>query len=183
MTSENGQTTPVPPSSRLAWLARVPWGGTLAGLIGVVIATFMSGCCGGAPSHSCMFTPPMMDAGAMDSSADANLACGFETCTPGRTFCCFQRSPPSLACIPVGQICQGQSDTCSGDADCQPGTGQHCCGLLATSQLQCQASCPGGLSDGTIRVCRSSAECPPDRPTCGQVQINGQILPACVTSF
>jgi hypothetical protein len=102
--------------------------------------------------------------------------CGFETCATG-TSCCLKHNPPSLTCIPNDQPCDDQPP-CAGDSDCQQG--QHCCEIVSAQQVQCVDSCPGALSDGTVRICQSSAECPPDRPNCGQVQINSRTLPACV---
>jgi len=148
----------------------------MACAIGAAIATSMSGCCGGAPSHACMFTP-QMDASQMDSSPDMGEVCGLDTCAPGRTYCCLKHNPTSLTCIPVSQTCD---DTpCSGDSDCPSGAGLHCCEVASTHQVQCLASCPGDLTDGTIRLCSRSQECPPDKPTCGQVQVNNQTRQAC----
>jgi hypothetical protein len=151
----------------------------MACAVGAAIATSMSGCCGGAPSHSCMFS--QMDAAPMDSTPDMGEVCGFDTCVPGRTYCCLKHNPTSLTCIPLSQTCDDMP--CSSDSDCQAGSGLHCCEVVSTHQVQCMASCSGDLTDGTIRICSSSQECPPDKPTCGTVQVNNQTRQACVVGF
>jgi hypothetical protein len=142
------------------------------------IATAMSGCCGSSPTHGCKFVHGS-DASA-DTSADVNVPCGFQICEPGVTTCCLQQSPPLVSCIPIDQICMGQSASCAGDKDCPSGSGLHCCGIIATAQIQCQADCSGALSDGTIRVCQADGECPPERPTCGQIIVGSQKVYACL---
>jgi hypothetical protein len=159
-------------------------GGGLAGLVivaGAVIMAQMSGCCGGAPTHGCKFIE-VSDA-AMDSAMDAMLPCGFEICVPGQTTCCLEaRSEPPLKCIPLTAVCQGQSANCSGDQDCPVGSGQHCCGTIATMTIRCQADCPPDFSHGggTARVCRTNQECPSDFPTCGAITISSQTLYVCL---
>jgi hypothetical protein len=152
--------------SRLALI-----GGTLAALLSFVAAgilTQMSGCCGAAPTHGCKFIE-IMDA-AMDSPPfDGMPPCGLQICEPGVTACCFEpENDVPLRCIPVGGVCKGlMSASCSGDRDCPAGAGLHCCGMIDTLSIQCQAVCSGNYPvDQTARICRSDAECPPDRPHC-----------------
>jgi hypothetical protein len=141
-------------------------------LAGAAIATWMSGCCGGPPAHKCSFVE-VSDA-AMDASPDVSVPCGFEICQPGKTTCCFQEM--AFMCIPIGAPCKGQSSMCSGDDDCG---GAHCCAIVQEMQISCQPFCPGATTDGTVRVCRTSSECPPAWPYCSQSIINRQPVRAC----
>jgi hypothetical protein len=150
----------------------------VAAALGAAIAAFVSGCCGGAPTHGCMFTESSKDAGS-DSSTDAGESCGLETCVPGQTYCCLDTDPISLMCIPIGQVCKGMSAMCAGDQDCTPGAGLHCCGQLDTGMIQCQADCSGDITDNTVRICRTSAECPATHPYCGQITVSQIPVYAC----
>jgi hypothetical protein len=158
-------------------------GGALVAMIsfaGAGIVTQMSGCCGGAPTHGCKFVESA-DA-SMDQSSDMMLPCGTQICEPGVTTCCLEaESQPPLRCVALNQVCKGQSANCSGDQDCPAGAGLHCCGIVETMKIQCQAVCSGDFNnDGTVRVCRLDAECAPDRPHCGSVTIAGQTLFVCL---
>jgi hypothetical protein len=150
-------------------------------LAAVLIMSQMSGCCGTAPTHGCAFVETV-DASAKDSSGDATIGCPFAPCVPGVTTCCVQpQSEPPVSCIPVTQVCPGFSGNCGSDTDCPAGAGQHCCGTTATMQIQCQSDCSGNFDiDGTIRICRTNDECPPDRPTCGSIGLGGHTIYACV---
>lgn len=157
-------------------------GGGLAGLlvlVGAVIMAQMSGCCGGAPTHGCKFIETK-DA-SVDSSTDAMLPCGFDICLPGQTRCCFEAmSQPPFRCIPVvGGVCKGTFQNCAGDENC--GGGTHCCGTLSPMGISCQAECAGDFEHGgnTVRICRSSAECPSDIPLCGTLFVGDLALYAC----
>jgi len=166
-------------AARRASPADVSWGVACLAAAAATMAA-MSGCCGGAPAHACKFVETPKDA-AMDQASDSNPPCGLVNCEPGKTYCCFQQSPPSLGCIPVTEICRGQSQVCSGDADCVPGSGLHCCLAGGVPQTQCLEQCSGDPNvDGTLRVCSTNTECPPDRPVCGKFAIGGGNVPACI---
>jgi hypothetical protein len=151
---------------------------------GVLIAAFVSGCCGGAPTHGCMFNQTSKDASS-DMSMDGPQMCSqFESCSPDET-CCIQTDPViSVMCIPKGAVCKGTLGMCAGDGDCQDGL--HCCGTIdlntAQATIQCQADCPGTLQspDNTARLCKSASECPSNLPYCGQIFINGMGLYVCL---
>jgi hypothetical protein len=158
-------------------------GGTILSVLafgGAAILTQMSGCCGSAPTHGCKFVETH-DA-AMDSSSDMMLPCGFDICQPGVTTSCLEpeREPP-IHCIALNEVCEGPSNvSCSGDQDCPVGAQLHCCGLIDTMAIQCQATCSGDYTnDHTLRVCRVDAECPPERPKCLSVTIQTQTLFVC----
>jgi hypothetical protein len=158
------------------------FGGTILVVLafaGAGIVTQMSGCCGSAPTHGCRFVETI-DA-HLDMSSDMMLPCGTQICEPGVTTCCLEaESEPPIRCIPVGQVCNGPSASCSGDQDCPFGSGQHCCGNLETMMVNCQAECSGDYTkDSTLRVCRIDAECPPERPKCSTVSISGQTFFIC----
>jgi len=155
---------------------------TLGLAAGVATLAAMSGCCGGAPAHSCKFVEVPKDATPTDSSGDGSQSCGFDICEPGKTYCCLKRTPPvSLSCIPLASKCDGQPPpACSGDDDCVPGSGFHCCGDINTLSTQCLETCSGNPADGTVRICRTSTEFPPDLPNCGQITVGGQNVPACL---
>jgi len=153
---------------------------TVLAFSGAAIVTQMSGCCGSAPTHGCKFIETH-DA-SVDMSTDMMLPCGFEICEPGVTTCCLEaQSEPPIRCIPITQVCEGSPHaSCSGDQDCELGSGKHCCGTIETMSIQCQPTCSGDPSaDGTLRVCRVDAECPPERPKCLLVSVGGQSLFAC----
>lgn len=154
---------------------------TVAAFTGAGIVTQMSGCCGAAPTHGCKFVETT-DA-AVDSSSDAMLPCGFQICEPGVTTCCLEpQTQPPIRCIPLNQVCMGPTNvSCSGDQDCPVGASLHCCGIVETMVIRCQATCSGDyMTDGTLRVCRLDAECPPDRPRCGAVMISGLTVFVCL---
>jgi len=159
------------------------WGGSLLVALAFTVAgivTQMSGCCGGAPTHGCKFVETV-DA-MMDMSSDMMLPCGTSICEPGVTTCCLEaETEPPLRCIPLNQVCKGQSANCSGDQDCPVGASQHCCGNLETMSIQCQSVCSGNYTkDNTVRVCRVDMECPAEFPKCGAITIAGQTLFVCL---
>jgi len=145
------------------------------------IVTQMSGCCGSAPTHGCKFVETH-DA-AIDTSTDMMLPCGLFICEPGVTTCCLEPdTEPPIRCIPLNQVCRGPSNaSCSGDQDCPVGMEQHCCGVVETMAIRCQAACSGDYNkDGTLRICRLDAECPPNLPRCGSITISGLPLFVCL---
>jgi len=148
--------------------------GTGAVLLGVIM-TPMSGCCGGPPTGSCTFVE------TVDAGADGTLVCGRELCTPGVTECCFQKAGPTEMCVPIGTPCDGQVATCDGDEDCPVSNGVtlHCCGLMIGDLVRCLATCPGDSASGTIRLCHSDRDCPPNLPSCLFQTLNGRSVQAC----
>ena len=114
----------------------------------------------------------------MDMSSDAPLPCGLEVCQPGVSTCCLEpQSEPPIRCIAIGQVCKGPPGNCLGNADCPAGEGLVCCGNIMTMNISCQAACSGDYAtDGTLRLCKSDQECPPNLPSCHGLSVSGSLL-------
>ena len=166
------------------WLALL--GGVVAGgvaLASAMVSSQLPGCCGGSPNHSCNFVETT-DAGQDQAASDAALNCPLAPCATGQS-CCIDTDSPSnpVHCIAVGAACNGLTGSCRGDQDCPFGEGLHCCGNVDTLSTQCQSECSGKFeTDGTVRVCASSAECPADRPSCGALMVGDHTFYGCVTA-
>jgi hypothetical protein len=160
--------------------------GSLA-LVGAVVllATAVGGCCGGAHSHQCDFTPLK----SQDSGSDGPPLCGSELCTSGQV-CCVTKVPVSASCIPPEQFltdhCEMPTSTqasCFVPSDCQ--TGQVCCLNYSAASVNCTAppSCPG--NDGnTFILCATDQDCPGQmsgscRPVNGTAPDGGAAISAC----
>jgi hypothetical protein len=142
----------------------------------------LSGCCGGPPTGTCNFVETFDGGPDASINPDAAVLCGAQICIPGETTCCFQESSPSepFKCIPVGTVCAGQQATCDDDGDCPGGGALHCCGRITENQIKCEFPCPGGQSDGTLRLCRMDRDCPPEHPLCRMTTFRGRQLLACM---
>jgi hypothetical protein len=133
-----------------------------AALFGAVLllATVVGGCCGGAHSHQCDFTP--LD--SQDSGTDGPPLCGTERCTTGQV-CCVVKVPPSAACIDPKDFQRLKCEmppaqaSCFVPSDCQ--SGQVCCLILSPPGITCVAptSCPGNDSNSYV-VCATDQDCP-----------------------
>ena len=66
----------------------------LAALLFVSMAVGLGGCCGGAPSHKCDFTPYT----SQTDGGDASAACGTQVCQAPQV-CCLKKIAPFASCI------------------------------------------------------------------------------------
>jgi hypothetical protein len=128
----------------------------------VVLAAVVSGCCGGAPSHKCDFTPPTSQ---MDAGSDAPFRCGTEVCMAPQV-CCLKKIAPFASCIDVGdyvkddcEMIQKDPPSCLVPTDCDGGT--VCCLQKTEQVINCQPPplCPGDGVD-TYYTCASDQDCP-----------------------
>ena len=174
----------MPKLSVRRWLVVVFLGGGVAGTgaLALAIATAqLPGCCGGSPTHGCKFVEAA-DAAMDRSASDAALNCPFAPCLSGQT-CCIETDSPAnpVRCIAAGETCSGLTGDCRGDQDCPFGEGLHCCGSVDSLSSQCRAQCSGDFAtDGTVRVCVSSAECPADLPSCASLTVGQRSFYGCV---
>ena len=128
-------------------------------VVSLVVLAGVAGCCGGAPSHKCDFTPP---GGGMDAGSDAPIPCGTTVCDPSQV-CCLKKAPAGAACIPpsdfVADGCEKLDLPCIAPADCPNGV--VCCVVLNPGTVTCLPAqvCPG---DGvnTYRACSVDTDCP-----------------------
>jgi hypothetical protein len=137
-----------------------------AALVLLGVAALLAGCCGGAPSHKCMFIPPAPP----DSGSDAGFPCGTQVCQ-SPTVCCFTKIAPFAACVLPQDYkadgCEQLENACTAPGDCQP-NGLVCCFGGGQSQaLSCRppSLCPGD-GNPTTRICDTSADCTPSAPRC-----------------
>lgn len=160
-------------------------GGVGAGLAlaSGLLSSQLPGCCGGSPTHGCKFVETA-DAARDQTVSDAALNCPFAPCASGQ-ICCIESDSPTnpVRCIAVGDSCNGLTGDCRGDQSCPVGAGLHCCGSVDGLSTRCQSECSGHFeTDGTVRVCLSSDECPADRPICGALMVGDRSFYGCVAA-
>jgi hypothetical protein len=137
---------------------------TALALVWVVAA--VAGCCGGAPSHKCMFAP----LAPPDAAADASFPCGTQVCQ-SPTVCCFTKILPNSACVPPEEYkargCEQMERRCGKPSDCD--LGMVCC-VGGSGDETCRPAplCPGD-GNPTFRACDTDVDCPPNRPSCVRV--------------
>ena len=131
-------------------------------VVGVMLGA-VAGCCGGAPSHACTFTPDSVDA-----SPDGPLPCGQRVCTAAQV-CCVTKVPPAANCIDPQDFqregCElpPPPSLCTAPADCTGGL--VCCVQKTAMTVACapRQSCPGDGVD-TLLACSSDQDCPTPQP-------------------
>jgi hypothetical protein len=145
----------------------------LAALVVVtVLAVAVAGCCGGAHSHKCDFTPlDSHDAGA----SDAPLACGTQVCKAPQV-CCLTKVAPFAQCIDIQDFAADRCESlpnnmpsCATPKDCD--AGMVCCFQVTAFDLSCQPPllCPGDGVDSYI-ACGNDLDCPKQaRGSCNAV--------------
>jgi hypothetical protein len=126
----------------------------------------LGGCCGGAHSHKCDFTP--LDS-QHDAGSDAPLACGTQVCMPPQV-CCLTKVAPFAQCINIEDFAQdrcesvqGNMPDCTGPSDCD--AGMVCCLQTVALTVSCQVPplCPGdGVS--SYLICVTDHDCPAQKP-------------------
>jgi hypothetical protein len=129
-------------------------------LLALALSAAVAGCCGGAQSHKCDFTP--LDS-QKDGGSDGPMMCGTAgVCDPASTVCCAQKIPPYFSCVAPADFVQDQCEKpqsvapdCEVPKDCD--SGKICCLQVATSMLNCQPTCQG---PGTYMACASDLDCP-----------------------
>jgi len=138
------------------------------GLALLALAAALAGCCGGAPSHKCDFTP--LPTPPRDADSETPLLCGTQSCGD-MLVCCLTKIPPFATCVPpesyVAQGCADAEVSCLSPSDCPYGL--VCCndgaGLVTCKPDQL---CPGD-GNPTYRICDSNSDCPRGSPTCTTV--------------
>ena len=145
----------------------------VAPLMGIaVLAMVVAGCCGGAHSHKCDFTPlDSQDAGAKDAAQ----ACGTQVCKAPQV-CCLTKIAPFAECVDIGdfaadrcEVPPGNMPNCSSPKDCDPG--MVCCFEVTALSLNCQPTqiCPGDGVDSYL-VCDNYLDCPSQlRTSCNTI--------------
>ena len=132
----------------------------LTGLVlTVALATALAGCCGGASSHKCDFTP--LDS-HKDGGSDGPMMCGTLKCDLP-TVCCAQKISPYFSCVNVDQFVQNHCEMppsvapdCVVPKDCD--SGKICCLQVAgTPMMNCQPTCQGPTS---YQACETDNDCP-----------------------
>ena len=135
----------------------------LAALLFVSVAVGLGGCCGGAPSHKCDFTPYT----SQTDGGDASAACGTQVCQAPQ-ICCFKKIAPFASCIDPADSVTDDCETmdtsppgCTSPQDCDGGA--VCCASLTQGMVSCQPPplCPEDgtttfLACGTDQDCASS---------------------------
>jgi hypothetical protein len=127
-------------------------------LLAVAFSSVLAGCCGGANSHKCDFTP-------LDSQKDGGSdgpSCGNLNCT-APTVCCVQKIPPYFSCVPLEDFTKDQCEMppsvapdCVVPKDCD--SGKICCLQVAgVPMMNCQPTCQGPSS---YQACETDNDCP-----------------------
>jgi hypothetical protein len=140
-------------------------------LVALALSSALTGCCGGAHSHKCDFTP--LDS-QKDAGSDGPMMCGTLVCDPPATVCCAQKISPYFSCVPPEDFIQDQCEMppsvtpdCVVPKDCD--SGKICCLQYAATPptLNCQPTCQGSQS---FRACATDLDCPSQLPgSCGVV--------------
>jgi hypothetical protein len=141
-------------------------------MVVAVLSGAIAGCCGGAHSHKCDFTPlDSHDGGA----TDAPLACGTQVCQAPQV-CCLTKIAPFAQCIDIQdfgvdrcEVPPGNMPNCTTPKDCDPG--MVCCFEVTALSLNCQPTqlCPGDGVDSYL-VCDSYVDCPSQlRTSCNTI--------------
>jgi hypothetical protein len=145
------------------------WRSRLAALLlAVTLSGAIAGCCGGAHSHKCDFSP--LDS-PKDGGKDGPMMCGTLICQPP-TVCCAQKIAPYFSCVPLEDFatdnCElppSMAPACLGSTDCDGGA--VCClqtqAAPPVPPLSCQ---PPGICQGpnTYVTCTTDLDCPNQVP-------------------
>jgi hypothetical protein len=129
-------------------------------LVALALSSALTGCCGGAHSHKCDFTP--LD-GQKDGGSDGPPMCGTAgMCDPAKV-CCVQKISPYFSCVRPEDFIPDQCEKppsvtpdCVVPKDCD--SGKICCFQTAGQyMLNCQPTCQGSTNR---QACVTDLDCP-----------------------
>jgi hypothetical protein len=134
-------------------------------LLALAVLGALSGCCGGAHSHKCDFTP--LDS-QKDAGSDGPITCGTAGDCQAPMVCCAQKIAPYFSCVPLEDFGADQCEkpppstpSCAMSTDCDGGA--VCCLEGAALSVACQ---PTNVCQGANNyiICTTDRDCPTHAP-------------------